>query len=111
MESGTSSSGGGTETGEDAEQGGMEGLEGDTGDADPEGGNKETGGGRDPSKRPAKSSQGQGTEKSAGQAEQAAGTQDDDIVARQLREAAEKETDPVLKERLWKEYHDYKKSL
>jgi len=111
MESGTSSSGDGTETGEDAEQGGMEGLEGDTGDADPEGGNKETGGGRDPSKRPAKSSQGQGTEKSAGQAEQAAGTQDDDIVARQLREAAEKETDPVLKERLWKEYHDYKKSL
>ena len=35
---------------------------------------------------------------------------DDDIVARQLREAAEKETDPVLKEKLWKEYEEYKKS-
>jgi hypothetical protein len=37
-------------------------------------------------------------------------SQDDDIVARQLREAAEKETDPVLKEKLWKEYEEYKKS-
>jgi len=35
--------------------------------------------------------------------------QDDDIVARQLREAAEKETDPELKAKLWKEYEDYKK--
>jgi hypothetical protein len=35
---------------------------------------------------------------------------DDDIVARQLREAAEKETDPELKAKLWKEYEDYKKS-
>ena len=36
--------------------------------------------------------------------------EDDDIVARQLREAAEKETDPELKEKLWKEYEDYKKN-
>ena len=36
--------------------------------------------------------------------------EDDDIVARQLREAAEKETDPELKEKLWKEYDDYKKN-
>lgn len=34
---------------------------------------------------------------------------DDDIVARQLREAAESETDPELKEKLWKEYEAYKK--
>ena len=34
---------------------------------------------------------------------------DDDIVARQIREAAEKETDPELKERLWKEYENYKR--
>ena len=34
---------------------------------------------------------------------------DDDIIARQLREAAEKETDPELKEKLWKEYEEYKK--
>jgi len=36
--------------------------------------------------------------------------EDDDIVARQLREAAEKETDPELKEKLWKEYEAYKKN-
>ena len=35
---------------------------------------------------------------------------DDDIVARQLREAAEQETDPVLKEKLWREYEAYKRS-
>jgi len=34
---------------------------------------------------------------------------DDDIVARQIREAAENETDPELKKRLWKEYGNYKK--
>lgn len=33
---------------------------------------------------------------------------DDDVVARQLREAAEKETDPVLKKKLWEEYKKYK---
>lgn len=33
---------------------------------------------------------------------------DDDIVARQLREAAEKETDPELKKKLWEEYGKYK---
>ena len=33
---------------------------------------------------------------------------DDDIVARQLREAAERETDPELRERLWDEYRKYK---
>jgi hypothetical protein len=34
--------------------------------------------------------------------------QDDDIVARQLRELAENETDPELKERFWDEYRKYK---
>ncbi len=33
---------------------------------------------------------------------------DDDIVARQLREAAEKERDPELRKRLWEEYRKYK---
>jgi len=33
---------------------------------------------------------------------------DDDVVARQLREAAEKEQDPQLKARLWDEYRRYK---
>jgi hypothetical protein len=35
----------------------------------------------------------------------------DDIVARQLREAAEKETDPELKAKLWEEYRKYKDGL
>ena len=33
---------------------------------------------------------------------------DDDIVARQLREAAENEQDPELREKLWDEYRNYK---
>lgn len=35
---------------------------------------------------------------------------DDDIVARRLRRAAEQETDPELREKLWKEYEDYKRN-
>lgn len=35
---------------------------------------------------------------------------DDDVVARQLREAATNETDPELREKLWQEYRNYKKS-
>ena len=34
---------------------------------------------------------------------------DDDVVARQLREAAENETDPELKAKLWEEYRRYKR--
>lgn len=34
---------------------------------------------------------------------------DDDIVARQIREAAMKEEDPELREKLWDEYRAYKK--
>jgi hypothetical protein len=30
------------------------------------------------------------------------------VVARQLREAAEKEPDPVLQKKLWEEYRKYK---
>lgn len=33
---------------------------------------------------------------------------DDDVVARQLREAAERESDPELKKKLWEEYRKYK---
>jgi hypothetical protein len=36
---------------------------------------------------------------------------DDDIVARQLREAAEKEEDPELREKLWDEYRAYKSGM
>ena len=33
---------------------------------------------------------------------------DDDVVARQLREAASRETDPAVREKLWDEYRKYK---
>jgi len=46
-----------------------------------------------------------------GRIEKHGSPEDDDIVARQLREAAENEADPVLKEKLWKEYEAYKKGL
>ena len=36
---------------------------------------------------------------------------DDDVVARQLREAATQEDDPAMREKLWQEYRDYKKSV
>src|SRR5438067_9745064 len=35
---------------------------------------------------------------------------DDDVVARRLRQAAEQQTDPELKEKLWQEYIDYKRN-
>jgi len=35
---------------------------------------------------------------------------DDDVVARRLRKAAEQETDPELKDKLWREYVEYKKN-
>jgi hypothetical protein len=36
---------------------------------------------------------------------------DDDIVVRRLRRAAEQETDPGLKQKLWQEYADYRKNV
>ena len=47
---------------------------------------------------------------STGERKRYGGGEDDDIVARQLREAAENETDPELKEKLWEEYEAYKKN-
>ena len=45
---------------------------------------------------------------SGGQPDDIPDGSDDDVVARQLREAAEKETDPELKAKLWEEYRKYK---
>ena len=36
---------------------------------------------------------------------------ENDILAQQLREAAEQEKDPVLRDKLWSEYHKYKAGL
>ena len=46
--------------------------------------------------------------KSGGTIEQSKEFDNDDVVARQIREAAESETDPELKEKLWAEYRKYK---
>ena len=43
----------------------------------------------------------------AGAGADAPESRDDDVVARQLREAAERETDPALREKLWREYRRY----
>ena len=96
---GSDSQGGGSEKkGEDQESFGSGTDYGDTGGSSPD------------------FSQGEGKHDSDGSAGSGYGgrhtdesAQDDDIVARQLREAAENETDPVLKEKLWKEYEDYKR--
>jgi len=59
--------------------------------------------------------EGDGAGQSAGSSSQSGieelDTRDDDIVARQLREAAEKETDPELKKKLWEEYRKYKEGV
>ncbi len=52
---------------------------------------------------------GPGRQSSAGEPPQDVGDgSGDDVVARQLREAAERETDPELKKKLWDEYRKYK---
>lgn len=53
----------------------------------------------------------QGPQKKAGAYPAPAGIpsgSDDDVVARQIREAAENEPDPALREKLWEEYRKYK---
>ncbi|MFQ5644072.1 MAG: hypothetical protein ACE5FQ_10315 [Thiogranum sp.] len=46
--------------------------------------------------------------RAGGQPEDSTDGSGDDVVARQLREAAERETDPELKKKLWEEYRKYK---
>jgi hypothetical protein len=71
---------------------GMGGEEGEAGAATASG-DEDRKGGRDSAKR-----------------DQQRNYDDDDIVARQLREAAENETDPELKKKLWQEYEEYKQN-
>jgi hypothetical protein len=54
------------------------------------------------------SREGKGDSTRTGGRDQPPAADDDDIVARQLREAAENETDPELREKLWQEYRRYK---
>ena len=74
---------------------------------------KEAGDQTDPNREgvrdPGAGAAGEEKEKSA-KADSSAGENgdEDDVVLRQIREAAEKETDPVLKEKLWEEYRKMK---
>ena len=55
-----------------------------------------------------RSKQNAGRARGQGKPSDISGGRDDDIVARQLREVAEKETDPALRKKLWDEYKLYK---
>lgn len=48
-----------------------------------------------------------GPARPVGQSGLPTGAADEDVVARQLREAAQREADPVLREKLWQEYRRY----
>lgn len=95
---GGSGSGSGSDSGSAGDE--ADGEDGDGQVADKSGGHSTYGSGAGPG-----STQPQG--KSGAPPERHDGS-DDDVVARQLREAAEKEPDPVLKEKLWEEYRKYK---
>ena len=113
VQEGQSADGSGNETGEmESDRQGQNQQEGgSSGDQDADASQGASGQGTDMARA------GQNQDKGATSGEPGPGdednlnTQDDDIVARQLREAAENETDPELKEKLWKEYREYKKSL
>jgi len=83
-----------------------------TGESGEEAGTGEPGDGQMPPKAEPRS--GPGVEKQGEMPEFEKGAigdgSDDNVVARQLREAAEAETDPVLKAQLWEEYKKYKNS-
>jgi hypothetical protein len=105
-------SGGEAESGEEGAAGGDEGKE--TAEARGSGGSKD-----DPVGEPTASEEGAPAEAENGEVESSDTSSgrippdvgdgsDDDIVARQLREAAMKEEDPELREKLWDEYRAYK---
>ncbi len=106
----------GSESSETAE--GAEGEEGDEGDemAAKGQGDTETGEGASGQQGKADDQTGkgdssrEGSKGKGGDRDRYGSGEDDDIVARQLREAAEKETDPELKEKLWQEYEEYKRN-
>lgn len=86
------------------------GLDVDTSGSKSSGGNQEDRESRTGAETTARDGSRKGGEGPASKTQRRADYGDDDIVARQLREAAENETDPELKEKLWKEYEEYKKS-
>jgi hypothetical protein len=102
-----SGQGGGQGEGDSGAEGGQTGDAGESGDV--------TGSGEQPASRgvggrpPSGAAGGRGAQTGAsGQAADIPDGSDDDLVARQMREAAEKETNPELKKKLWEEYRKYK---
>jgi len=103
---------------QDGETGGTRTADGKGGSATGTGeeGGAATGQGADSGEGAGPSAQGTGSGQSAGGSSSEGGKvdldyRDDDVVARQLREAAEKETDPELKKKLWEEYRKYKEGV
>ncbi len=113
MQEGQSADGSGNETGEMESdgQGQNQPPSGPSGDQDTAASQEASGEGTDMAQADEKKAKGTASGESETGDDDNLNTQDDDIVARQLREAAEKETDPELKEKLWKEYREYKKSI
>jgi hypothetical protein len=98
------------EKGVDVDTSGSESSEGSEEEVDREREQTQTEQGTEGSKSASKDSSRPGGKGAGGADRGRAPSEDDDIVARQLREAAENETDPELKEKLWKEYDEYKKN-
>ncbi len=93
------------ESGEGSEQG--EGADGENGQQSGEqGSDSQSGNGQNQTDNGSQGSSSSGNQSSA--PDDIPDGSDDDIIARQLREAAEKETDPELKKKLWDEYKRYK---
>jgi hypothetical protein len=108
---GTAAVGGGAaEGGEEGAEGGVEGEE--AAEARGTGGSKDDPAGEEVASEegaPVESGEVESAETSNGRIPPDVGDgSDDDIVARQLREAAMKEEDPELREKLWDEYRAYK---
>jgi len=102
-----SGQGDGQGEGDSGAEGGQTGDGGESGDVADSGGQPvSSAAGEQP---PSGAAGGGGTQRGArGQPADIPDGSDDDLVARQLREAAEKETNPELKKKLWEEYRKYK---
>jgi len=104
---GSSGQGGGQGEGDSGAEGGQTGDGGESGGETGTGGQPVSSGAGD--QPPSGAAGGSGTQTGTrGQAGDIPDGSDDDLVARQMREAAEKETNPELKKKLWEEYRKYK---
>ena len=88
---------------------GESGVPGDPGAPGDPGGAQQQTGGYEPRGMPSQNSPQRAPPATAGNVpDDIPDARDDDIIARQLREAAMNETDPELREKLWEEYRRYK---